>query len=200
MNGATPIPDAYIRIMNTAETQEYGAWYSDINGRRIFNLDDATYKIRVRLLGYNQTTNPQTVVVSGGANDTIQMTTYDPDPRKAIFAINLSSLDSSFRYAKADFTLMNLVKDDILVDTSGNDIAIGLPQSVSTRAAGDGILTASLYKNGNMRWYKTANTATNRTYWRVRVVREGRDLNNPDMVLNVTIPSDSTYYRVTGGL
>ena len=68
-----------VRANNSTETATAAQGITNSNGRVIFNLDVATYKVRTYAAGLVQTTNPQSVsVLITGAHDTLQVSTFDP--------------------------------------------------------------------------------------------------------------------------
>lgn len=132
-DGATAVDLAVVNVYNSDESARNEKGNTDPNGRVIFNLDAATYKIRVRYGGATQNTNPQSVVVtSAGANDTIQINIVDP---------TLCSVSGTLRYRDGEPIAGAFVYAffESALDTIGYDGAeyIGDIQPVRTNANGD---------------------------------------------------------------
>jgi hypothetical protein len=76
------VPNVFIRIKNSDQTATVATSDvsgTDVNGKEIFSLDAATYKVYCDLPGYNQDTIPQTIAfASGGGFDTLTMTSISP--------------------------------------------------------------------------------------------------------------------------
>jgi hypothetical protein len=78
-DAGTAVQGVTVRANNSTETATAAQGLTNSNGRVIFNLDAAQYKVRTYISGLTQTTNPQTVtVISAGAHDTIQVSTFNP--------------------------------------------------------------------------------------------------------------------------
>lgn len=132
-DGATAVNRAVVNVYNSDETARTERGNTDPNGRIIFNLDAATYHVRMRYGGATQNTNPQSVVVtSAGANDTIQINIVDP---------TLCSVSGTLRYRDGEPIAGALVYAffESALDTIGYDGAeyIGDIQPVRTNANGD---------------------------------------------------------------
>jgi len=69
----TPIADAEVRINNSDESTMVTYGTTDTNGQLVINLDDGTYKVRLRKVGCTFTA-PETLTISGTSSDTYEGT------------------------------------------------------------------------------------------------------------------------------
>lgn len=67
LSTTTPISSVVIQVWNSDQTLIMASGNSDVLGKCVFALDNGTYKIRMRKVGYNFTI-PETLVVSGNTN------------------------------------------------------------------------------------------------------------------------------------
>jgi len=73
----TPIPDASVRILNSAETLTLLTGTTDVSGQLVVALNDGSYKIRLSKAMVNFTT-PETLTVSGTTAKTCTGTVVSP--------------------------------------------------------------------------------------------------------------------------
>ena len=76
---AAAVPGASVRALNSSETATAASGEADSNGRLLFALDAAEYHLLPYANGYAFTPLPETLTVTtGGANDTLWATRFDP--------------------------------------------------------------------------------------------------------------------------
>lgn len=73
------ISGAFVRALNQSESATAAVGETDSNGRLLFSLDAAEYHLLVTANGYQFESLPDTLTVTtGGANDTLWATRFDP--------------------------------------------------------------------------------------------------------------------------
>lgn len=73
-----PVPDVSVVVRDSGDNTTFASGDTDANGQISFNLDDATYAVRLQKLGYVADNIPDTLVVSGDTTDTMTMTAVSP--------------------------------------------------------------------------------------------------------------------------
>ena len=147
-SSGSAVQGVFLRVMNSTETATAATRTTNSNGRAIFSLDAATYKVFPYLTGYNFAALPQSVQVSSsGANDTLSATQFSPGESP------MASLCRVYGYVKL-LNAENLAEVAVMARIQNSPLlyqgAVISPYAVSTITDSTGYWYLDLYANSKL--------------------------------------------------